>query len=268
MLGIISWVIWCLILFWKKPLWLLTINNKLNSTIGKLDVHINGFNIGLLISNFISFLLLGLPYSTRVLKAYVKAHIVSAREKFGIIPICRNRNLNFGASILLDDTQMINLADLTANDLRPTFNRASGHLLIWGEAGSGKTSLACQIAKWAISDKPDEWLCDKNPMLPIFIESDDFQATSDSDYSYLIKVISNKCQDLINEDKSIPEELLRYLLSKKHILVIVDRLSEMGNEKCEKIRRDLPSFPANALIVTSRVNERWGGLAKTVIELD
>jgi len=45
---------------------------------------------------------------------------------------------------------------VTEKDLKPTFNRNRACLLIWGEGGAGKTSLACQVGKWVMSDDSEK----------------------------------------------------------------------------------------------------------------
>ncbi|HAA27640.1 MAG TPA: hypothetical protein DCE56_08170, partial [Cyanobacteria bacterium UBA8553] len=89
-------------------------------------------------------------------------------------------------------------------------------LLIQGEGGAGKTSLACQIAQWGMDKK-----LSNHAILPVLLEQEL------SEQEPLLDVIQGRLQDLTNA-KEISSELLENLLRQKRILVIVDRLSEMG----------------------------------------
>src|ERR1700752_2712395 len=107
----------------------------------------------------------------RVLDAWVSAHLGIARRRFEDIETVRNRLVHITVPVILDaDT----IPRLDGKMLRPIFDHRVC-LLICGEGGSGKTSLACQIARWAMSDSPDERLSN-HLMLPILIEEElDFE---------------------------------------------------------------------------------------------
>lgn len=64
----------------------------------------------------------------------------------------------------------------------------------------------------------------------------------------------------------IEPEFLKKLLRRQRVLVIVDHLSEMGEATRRQINPQLAAFPAKALIVTSRLEESFGGLSKTVVK--
>jgi hypothetical protein len=50
-------------------------------------------------------------------------------------------------------------SDFGLKEFQAAFQGKIARLLIKGEGGAGKTSLACQIAKWAMADDPSERLC-------------------------------------------------------------------------------------------------------------
>jgi hypothetical protein len=56
----------------------------------------------------------------------------------------------------------------TSELLAKVFTRRRACLLIWGEGGSGKTSLACQLGRWALAEERSERLCE-HVMLPVLI---------------------------------------------------------------------------------------------------
>lgn len=159
--------------------------------------------------------------------------------------------------------------------MRSTFTRQHACLLIQGEGGVGKTSLSCQIAKWAMSDDETERLC-KHRMLPVLIEEeleipDEIEiktglVRTSSSISALIDAIQGQLQNLTDEMESIPEELLERLLRQRRILVIVDHLSEMSEATRKAIHPDSPDFYVNALVVTSRSEEKLGQVTKTTLK--
>ncbi|WP_416676364.1 HEAT repeat domain-containing protein [Egbenema bharatensis] len=235
-------------LFLLRPLWLLKIDQMLKPL---------GFvitPIGMEISP--RHLIIG-KYHPRVLDAWVAAHFKSVQEEFQQKDTVHNREIYIPTSVVLNGRT---IAQLTSKDLRTTFKK---HLLIWGEGGSGKTSLACQIARWAMSDDPTERLYE-HQVLPILVE-EDLEHNSEAEEEPLFAAIRGQLEDLTDESESISVELLEHLLRKRRILVIIDHLSEMSEETHQLIRPDLPDFPINALIVTSRSEEKLGHVTKAII---
>jgi hypothetical protein len=123
--------------------------------------------------------------------------------------------------------------------------------LIQGPGGAGKTSLACQIGKWAMeTDKLARigWY----PMLPVLIEEEVGEGG-------LVEKARGELQALIGEVTPIDSELFIKLLRKKKVLLIVDHFSELGDETRNLIRPREPDFPVAALVVTSRIVEEQLG---------
>ena len=129
-----------------------------------------------------------------------------------------------------------NIPNITPKQMRPIFARQIGCLLIWGEGGSGKTSLACQIAKWAMSEDKEERLCN-HLMLPALIEQ---ELTSSEDQSAFINAVGRQLQDLTDQPNPILEEMLERLLRHRRVLVIVDHLSEMSEATRKSIAPGQP----------------------------
>jgi hypothetical protein len=129
------------------------------------------------------------------------------REEFQQKDTVRDRNVYIPVPVVLDGET---IPQLTANDLRAKFKKQRGCLLIEGEGGAGKTSLACQIAKWAVSEDETENLCE-HPMLPVLIEEElNFEAATDK--QPFMAAIRGQLQDLTNETEPVSEELLERLL--------------------------------------------------------
>jgi HEAT repeat protein len=236
-----------------RPLWLLRINDLLKPY---TDFTVFGIKVPLRSALFLNLF----QYHPRILDAWVTAHLKSVREEFQEKDTVRARKVHIPIPIILDGNTV---AQLTSKELRSSFKKQRGCLLIWGEGGVGKTSLACQIAQWAISEDETERLCEHR-MLPVLIEEElDLEAT---DKRPLLASIRGQLQDLTNEPEPISEEFLEHLLRQRRILVIVDHFSEMSEATRKAIRPDSPDFCINALVITSRFEEKLGQVTKTTLK--
>jgi len=200
-------------------------------------------------------------YHPRVLDAWVAAHIQATRDEFQKRETVRDRKIIVPIPVILDNNT---IATLKGKDLQPTFAQKRGCLLIWEEGGAGKTSLACLIGKWAMSDNPEERICNHR-MLPVLIESELNMKVAEGKQPF-IEAIRGQLQDLTDTAEPISEELLEQLLKQRRILVIVDHFSEMSEQTQTAIRPEMPDFPVNALLVTSRLEEPLGRVTKTAIK--
>lgn len=242
-----------------KPLSLLWLNNFLQKT--DLSLEFIGVNFKTVT---LRILLFDLQYHPRVLDDWVKTNLETARRQFENKQTVKQRNIYVPTIPVILNGDSI--PELTPKDLRHKFSESRETLLIWGEGGSGKTTLACQLAKWAMADDPEQRLCPNHRMLPILID----QELSDevvNQQQVLMEAIHGQLRDLIEAVKPISEELLEHLLRERRLLVIVDGYSEMRPATRNKIKPELPSFVANALILTSRNDESLGGVNKTIIKM-
>jgi len=244
-------------LFWLKPLVLL----RFNDALAPCDINMEGSWIKLKFSLRSVLWVAFLCNRTRVLDAWVQTHIHSVRKSFLKKETVINRQIHIPMPVYLDGNMII---ELSGKDLRPTFKNHIGCLLIWEEGGAGKTSLACQVAKWAMAE--EEYLrIAKHHMLPVLIE-DEIVSDSEEETDSLDNAIRRQLQILCDSPKPISEELLDNLLRRQRILVIIDHLSEMTAATQAKIQLGASNFSSNALIVTSRLNENLGNINKTVIK--
>lgn len=242
-----------------RPLWLLKLNNALQPyTDFEIASPLGGsIKIPLRLVLFIGWL----HYHPRVLDAWVKQQIHIAREAFAHKSTVNDRKVYIPIPVVMDGNA---IAELSSHNLHTTFWDGRQCLLIWGEGGIGKTSLACHLAKWAMSDNPDERLS-RHRMLPVLIEQElDFKLPEEK--SPFREAIRGQLQALIDASEPINDEFLERLLRQRRILVIVDRLSELSEETRQEIRPGHPDFPANALIVTSRVEETLDEVPKTTVK--
>jgi len=195
--------------------------------------------------------------SDRLLDAFVRKYAATARKRFAEMESVRERRIHVDLPVQLAEQA---LERLEAAHLVSHFSRASCCLLITGEGGSGKTSLACRIAGWALSAKKGERIA-RHTMLPVLIEYPLAQRASNP----LQRAISAAVKDLTGAEDELSQQLLRRLLARKRILVIVDRLSEMDERTRDSIRPEIAELGINALIVTSRLNEDLRGLRRVVL---
>jgi formylglycine-generating enzyme required for sulfatase activity len=193
-----------------------------------------------------------LKYRNRVLDAWVNQHWKIAQRSFLDLPTVSQRAIHIPLPVYLDNKL---IETLTGEALRPTFSKNTAVLLITEEGGAGKTSLACQIALWGLNQQ----LC-KHRLLPVLVE------TELDDKQTLFEVIRGQINALTDQPDPIAPELLEKLLQRRRVLVIVDHLSEMGEETRKQITPQLADFPARALVVTSRLLEPLGNLPKTIMK--
>lgn len=196
----------------------------------------------------------------RVLDAWVEARIDKAKDRFAHKSTVQERQIYVPLPVVLNDRTA---TDLKPTDLKATFAQNRWRLLIWGEGGIGKTTLACQIAQWAMAVSATDRPC-VHRMLPVLIE-EGLDSPVGQDKQPLLEVICGQLQNLLDETDAIDEELLLNLLKYQRLLVIVDRFSEMSQTARLQIQPSLSSFPVNALLVTSRMREPLNQSVDTTI---
>ena len=253
------WLFLLFLLLRVKPLSLLWLNSFLQKT--DLSLQVIGVNIQ---TATLRKLLFDLQYHPRVLDDWVKTNLKTARRQFENKQTVKQRNIYVPTIPVILNGDSI--PELTPKDLQYKFSESRETLLIWGEGGSGKTTLACQLAKWAMADDPEQRLCPNHRMLPILIDQE-LSDEAGNQQQVLMEAIHGQLRDLIEAVKPISEELLEHLLRERRLLVIIDGYSEMRPASRNKIKPELPSFLANALIVTSRSEESLGGVNKTMIKM-
>jgi hypothetical protein len=226
-------------ILWIKPLWLLKL------PFNDLPLTLPSFGMSLPVDSW-------LKYNNRVLDAWVEEYYQVAQDEFFRLTTVAARKIYIPLPVLLDGT---NIDGLSGRNLTSTFGKRPAVLLITGEGGTGKTSLACQIAQWGLEKQ-----LSPHRMLPVLLETELDEKKS------LLEAIRGQLNALTSQPKPIESELLNRLLQSQRILVIVDHLSEMSEATRKQVTPDLAYFPAKALVVTSRWNESLGGVRKTVIK--
>lgn len=247
--------LWFVILhFWilpRMPLVLLHWNEALSN----MDFNLPGWLGGAKVP-FRKFpLLIGFyHYHAHVLAAWVAHHAGSARSKLASLDFVRQRETYVSLPVLVHGQPV---TELTPARFRDISVRKRWCVLVRGEGGSGKTTLALQIARWALADEPSSRLCPERQMLPVVLDP-----TTGFDVREELTAFKEEVRGclrmMIGSEKSIPEGLFERLLEDRRVLVILDGLSEMAHSTASPTaaRPQNPGFPVNALIATSRSHER------------
>ena len=238
-----------------RPIWILPINNALKSYDFKLPEALGGAPVRIRDLTFIRFFI----YHPRVLDAWISTHIKTVREQFTTQETVKIRATYIPVSFELDNKKV---TEIRCQELQSTFTKNRIRLLIWGEGGIGKTSIACQIADWAMEPDQNKRLC-KHLMIPILIEEELKNVNEEKD-SFLT-AINGQLKSIADLPEPADEELLKQLLQQRRLLVIVDHFSEMSEATQKAILPNSPDFPVNALVVTSRLDSSLGRANKTTL---
>jgi tRNA A37 threonylcarbamoyladenosine biosynthesis protein TsaE len=154
----------------------------------------------------------------------------------------------------------LHLTSLTPELLRESaFGKQPTALVIHGEGGAGKTSLACQIMRWCLSDNPQEWAL-ANPTLPILIQYD-LDEDQKEDEKLLFETIKRVFEDTLGLDEPPDDELIEALLRHRRITVTIDNLSELS----QQTRNAANNSSVKSLIVTSRKMEELEGRSRVYL---
>ncbi len=240
------------LLFWLKPLLLLTLNDSLGHFDYTLPAAVGGFRLPI---RYV--LLLGFVKSHPwLLDSWVAAHIESVKRHLLQSDAFVSRTTYIPLPVDVNGT--VHQA-LTPSLLQSATRRPRWRLLVWGdEGGLGKTTLALQMALWALEDDVSRRLCRTHILLPVVLETD-VPAAVLASVAGLKREIRRRLQEAISAAYPLSDELLEELLRQRRILVICDGLSEM-----DRVGIDTPpaltdpDSPMNALIVTGRTKERFG----------
>lgn len=240
---------------WLHPLWLLRLNDALQPyTDFTLPACLGNMRGSLRYVLLIGFF----HYHRRVLDAWIKAHVHGVRENFGRLETVKARAAYVPMPLMLyDGVSEQELFDPHVEDFREFFLSPATVLLIQGEEGVGKTSLACQLAVSALHPDPQMRLC-SHLILPVLLEDDVARAPGQDVNMALSDAVRHALAKLLNASRRLSADLVSQLLRQRRILLIVDHLSEMDAATRDVIKPQRDGFPARLVIVTSSLVEQLG----------
>ena len=256
MLGYLLLQVFWVFCFWFRPLLLLEVLRKSDKWLGTRKIF--GFERPLSASLII------VPwcyYPEKLLNAWIEKYLEVAKKGYSSKLTVKQHNVYVPMPALLNEQ----LRDsVNAAQLQPLFEKAHVTVLLTGEGGGGKTSLACQMGFWAMEEKSEQRLCKDHSMIPVLIEGN-LKAREDKKNPFFI-AIRTFLSELTQDKEPLLDELVIQLLKKSRVLVIVDSLSELDETTQINIRQTQDDFLVGALIATSRnKDEVLGGTTKTII---
>jgi hypothetical protein len=242
---VLVWYLMAALMLWVSPLTILTISEWCSRRSG---VKINTPIIA--VSSELVPIYPFPRYPRRALDRWVSRYATTARSNFQSILTVRDRDKRVSLPVRIDGSL---IQDVTPTILKSIFDRERKCVVISGEGGAGKTTLACQIGKWSVAE--DEAMrISRHLMLPVFIEGDIHVKIRD-DEDLLEQTIRGKLMHLIGEVEPPSVAMMTSLLKSSRILVIIDGFSEMRDGARASVSTENPRFSPSALLVTSRFNE-------------
>ena len=253
LLAICVYVLFWFLLYWRRPFLLFELNEAIKPYVGyTLPKFLGGIPL--------SYLVLGefFHYRPRVLDAWIVHNLGHARQNFKKKATVEQRAVHVDLPVFVDERPVSNLR---VADLRACFEKKRTCILICGEGGAGKTSLACAICNWTMRESAEQ-LTD-HLMLGVLLEQEDLEFLRGDDI--LIEAVRSQLRYLLGSRSAPSPELVRHLLRNRRILVVVDGFSEMSEAVRKEIQPGHSQFPAPALVITSRLEEAPPAVDPTII---
>jgi predicted NACHT family NTPase len=136
-------------------------------------------------------------------------------------------------------------------EFRQFFVQSPVVIAIVGPGGTGKSTVACHLARWALADNPEERLTE-HLMIPIFLEEE-----TDN----LVGSIIRHLRQIVGPEE-VDELMVDSLLRNQRLLVIVDALSERTIETRKNVQSIFGTVVLKTLATTSRpVAESYGRMS-------
>jgi hypothetical protein len=239
---IVAAFLWSLLL-WSYPLALLAILRR--SDIAEFTF------LGLKFRTLEYVLLLPLfAYRQRVLDAWIDQRIAYARDYFQRRESQNGRDVWVEFPVKVDATV---IPKLSPNDLKPIFRERNVQILINGEGGAGKTSLACRIGYWGMAENSGLRLR-PHYMLPLLM---DYNFIQNAQTDNILEPLTAELERLSGTARNdLPSRFQAELFSQGRVLVILDSLSERSTAVREYLTARAGVFPLQCAVFTSRTAEK------------
>ncbi|MFN9244535.1 MAG: DUF4062 domain-containing protein, partial [Cyanobacteriota bacterium] len=185
-------------------------------------------------------------YTPADLEAWVERHQARLAAAFEALEVVRARRVHVPLEVRLALATGAEEATrlLTPTDLTPLLEEGGNHvLLLSGDGGAGKTSLAFAIARWWLEGEPGGVV-----RIPMLIET----ALAPGE-----TVVDRVRGWLVGQLAGAPEgdlepALVEALLAAKRLVPIIDHLSELAPAAREQL---LAALPPGLVVVTSRSDD-------------
>lgn len=244
-----AWTLLTLVILWRKPAWLLPVSESASKPGGSL-------NLWIVKVHWRSLLLLpNLRFHTRSLDAWVIKNADTYRKRFLALPTVRDREIYVDLPVRLGTREVSHFGP---RELKDALARSRIAMLVTGEGGAGKTSLASQMARWAIAEDPSSRPT-KHLILPVLIPGE-LPAQAAGGPDSVEEAVRGHLRNLLDTTEPPSPEMVRGLLRHKRILVFVDGFSEMSQSDRARIAPSDPAFNCHLLLITSRNNETFHGI--------
>lgn len=219
-------------IYWFRPLWLLAIYRRVGIFEAVQKLNIPGLSEGLQIALKLTVLpwLISRP---RVLDAWLTQNLDAFSTVFDQEEAVAR--LHYYPLPLRRGTTQETVQTPSPEDFAADFSARHMLLQILGAGGSGKTSLAAQLGRWALDRRLMEHLA-----VPIWL---------DSDIADVRKWLTQRVKEIARDDE-LPVSFIQALFKTKRLLFIVDRLSERTAASREAFKH-LPDWLA-VVIFTAR----------------
>jgi len=206
-------------------------------------------------------------YSPRVLDAWVSERLQAAEARFRNKETVRIRRTYVPLPVMVGEEADPTPA-MTTDTLRNVCAADRWCIRIVGEGGAGKTTLACQVALWAMNEDRTKTLCESRRMIPILIEPGIGSQVLREELT-LREAILLEIQELGGAHNSPQEGFLDRLMKSGRILLILDGVTEMdesiAGERWRTLELMVSKLGVSGLVVTCRPSAAFASAAGTDI---